>query len=287
MRGPKAIILLGILSITSACENIYEEPTDNVDEAADLALNIHAPISLFEMVQHVSDVLLSRGLFQQNATNLGQEIGAQILLKDSLFSDDDSAIFEIDFDPKFSGNFDLKQRMGQIQVVVFVDYTEVGSVQLIRINDQNPYTLELKNGSVQTIRGNFKMEKTLDQGQRFSMDYLFLTHSENPNVTFNGPGFLEFKSISGQTVPGLKGDLLEIQGDGKYSPEGQLLDWEIILPLQMRYEFGCSEYVHRGMIRLLTGLDRYTIDYDPFGTGACNRIIKITKGGNQFEVVLP
>ncbi len=287
LRVLRGLLLFGIIFISNACENIYEEPTDNVDVASDLALNIHAPIGLFEMVQHVSDELLSRGLFQQNATGLAQEIGAQIRLIDSVFSDDDSVIYEINFGSNIPSSFDLKQRIGQIQVVVYVDYTEVGSVQKVSIDEQKPYQVILNNGFTQTIRGSFQMVKTSDQGQRFLLDSLSLMNSENPEIQYNGSGYLEFKSISGQSTPGLKGDMLEIQGEGKFFAQQQILNWEIILPLRMRYEFGCSEYAHKGMIRLLTVLDRYTIDYDPFGTGACNRIIKITKGGNQFEVVLP
>lgn len=287
LRILKGVLLFGILLISNACENIYEEPTDNIDEAADLALNIHAPIGLFEMVHHVSDEMLSRGLFQQNTISLGQEIGAEIRLLDSVFSDDDSIIYEINFDTEIPSSFDLKERTGQIQVVVYVDYTEAGSVQQVRIDNQKPYQVKLNNGYTQTVRGSFKMVKTLDQGQRFLLDSISLLNSENPEIEFNALGYLEFKSISGQSTPGLKGDMVEIQGEGKYVTQQQILDWEIILPLRMRYEFGCSEYVHKGMIRLLTGVDRYTIDYDPFGTGACNRIVKITKGGNQFEVILP
>lgn len=287
LRVLRGLLLFGIIFISNACENIYEEPTDNVDVASDLALNIHAPIGLFEMVQHVSDELLSRGLFQQNATGLAQEIGAQIRLIDSVFSDDDSVIYEINFGSNIPSSFDLKQRIGQIQVVVYVDYTEVGSVQKVRIDEQKPYQVILNNGFTQTIRGSFQMVKTLDQGQRFLLDSLSLMNSENLEIQYSGSGYLEFKSISGQSTPGLKGDILEIQGEGKFFAQQQILNWEIILPLRMRYEFGCSEYAHKGMIRLLTVLDRYTIDYDPFGTGACNRVVKITKGGNQFEVVLP
>ena len=287
LRVLRGLLLFGIIFISNACENIYEEPTDNVDVASDLALNIHAPIGLFEMVQHVSDELLSRGLFQQNATGLAQEIGAQIRLIDSVFSDDDSVIYEINFGSNIPSSFDLKQRIGQIQVVVYVDYTEVGSVQKVSIDEQKPYQVILNNGFTQTIRGSFQMVKTSDQGQRFLLDSLSLMNSENPEIQFNGSGHLEFKSISGQSTPGLKGDMLEIQGEGKFFAQQQILNWEIILPLRIRYEFGCSEYAHKGMIRLLTVLDRYTIDYDPFGTGACNRVVKITKGGNQFEVVLP
>jgi hypothetical protein len=271
----------------SACEKIYDEPKDNVDIAADFALDLHTPISLFEMVNHVSFELLNQGLFQLNADVIGQKMGARILLLDSNFSDDDSIIFEIQFDPNIPNSFDLKKRQGTLNVVVYFNYTEVGGRIQTKISSQNPYILQINQNTQSKLTGTFSMYRLDQDAQRFIMDSLQLFTSERPNIPIVGNGYLDFNSILGQQKPGLSGDLVEIQGEGRWSRENDVSDWNIILPLRMRYEYGCSQYVHKGMIRLLTSIDRYTIDFDPFETGACNKIIKITKGGNQFEVVLP
>ena len=282
--------LIGILATVfsiSACEKIYDEPKDNVDIAADFALDLHTPISLFEMVNHVSFELLNQGLFQLNADLIGQKMGARILLLDSIFSDDDSIIFEIQFDPNIPNSFDLKKRQGTLNVVVYFNYTEVGGRIQTKISSQNPYILQINQNTQSKLTGTFSMYRLDQDAQRFIMDSLQLFTSERPNIPIVGNGYLDFNSILGQQTPGLSGDLVEIQGEGRWSRENDVSDWNIILPLRMRYEYGCSQYVHKGMIRLLTSIDRYTIDFDPFETGACNKIIKITKGGNQFEVVLP
>ena len=284
------LTLLGILGMVysiSACEKIYDEPKDNVDIAANFAVDLHTPISLFEMVNHVSFELLNQGLFQLNAESLGKRIGAKIQLVDSIFSDDDSIIFEIQFDPNIANSFDLKKRQGTLTVVVYFNYTEVGGRVHTSINPQNPYILKINERSQSKLTGTFYMERLDQDAQRFNMDSLQLFTSESPDIPIVGNGYLDFTSITGQQIPGLSGDMVEIQGEGIWSRGKDISDWNIILPLRMRYEYGCSQYVHKGMIRFLTQLDRYIIDFDPFETGACNKIIKITKGGNQFEVVLP
>ena len=48
------LVIIAMVFSFGACENIYDEPKDNVDIAADFALDLHTPISLFEMVNHVS-----------------------------------------------------------------------------------------------------------------------------------------------------------------------------------------------------------------------------------------
>jgi hypothetical protein len=129
------------------------------------------------------------------------------------------------------------------------------------------------------------MERRMDDVYRFELDFLQLFSQDGDGWNLNGN--LDFKSISSLTTPGWLDDLFEIQGSGLFYTSDEQHEWEIVLPLRMRYEFGCSEYVHKGMVRLLSNLNRYTIDFDPFETGACNKVVKITKGGNQFEVVLP
>lgn len=289
-RSRAFLPLLGILATVfsiSACEKIYDEPKDNVDIAANFALDLHTPTSLFEMVNHVSFELLDQGLFQSNADAIGQKLGAKIALRDSIFSDDDSIIYEIQFDPRIPNSFDLKKRQGTILVIVHFNYTEVGGRIQTRISPQNPYILKINESTQSKLTGTFYMERLDQEVQRFSLDSLQLFTSESPDIPILGVGYLDFKSISGQQTPGLSGDMVEIQGEGIWSRDQDISNWNIILPLRMRYEYGCSQYVHRGMIRLLTQIDRYIIDFDPFETGACNKIIKITKGGNQFEVVLP
>ena len=281
------LVIIAMVFSFGACENIYDEPKDNVDIAADFALDLHTPISLFEMVNHVSFELLDQGLFQSNADALGQKLGATISLRDSIFSDDDSIILEIQFDSRIPNSFDLKKRQGTLIVVVHFNYTEVGGRIQTSISAQNPYILKSNETIESKLTGTFYMERLDQDVQRFNLDSLQLFTSQSQDIPIVGNGYLDFTSITGQQIPGLSGDMVEIQGEGNWNRGKNISDWNIILPLRMRYEYGCSQYVHRGMIRLITTSDRYTIDFDPFETGACNKIIKITKGGNQFEVVLP
>jgi len=269
----------------SSCENIYDEPTDNVDEATEFAVNLHAPIGLFETIGHVATVFFENGFYQSNADTLGDHIGAKIQLIDSVFVDDDSAIFMVSFEKDRTNRFDRRFRQGYIKVVVFYDYTEIGSKINVNIDSQNPFILELQNGSIFQLDGPFTMERMLDEMYRFDLTELKLSSPDGDVWDLNGN--IDFKLISGNSAVGWLDDLVELQGKGLFVNSEETHEWEIVLPLRMRYEFGCSEYVHKGMIRLLSSPNRYTIDFDPFETGACNKIIKITKGGNQFEVVLP
>jgi len=281
----KILVSSVIVFGSSSCEKIYDEPTDNVDEATEFAVNLHTPIALFETVGHVATVFYEKGFFQLQADSLGYQLGAKIQLMDSVFADDDSAVFLISFDKNSPNRFDRRLRQGNLRVVVPYDYTEIGSKIKIQIDPQNTFKLVLQDSSEFQLDGKFSMERRMEDVYRFELDFLQLFSQDGDEWNLNGN--LDFKSISSLTTPGWLDDLFEIQGSGLFYTSDEQHEWEIVLPLRMRYEFGCSEYVHKGMVRLLSNLNRYTIDFDPFETGACNKIIKITKGGNQFEVVLP
>jgi len=282
------LLIFGLLCLGASCERIYEEPTDNVDDAVDFAVALHSPISLIEIIEHSSSKLLSAGLFQVNADSLGKEIGAKVQLLDSSFSDDDSIVFEIIFGGNQSNAFDRKKRFGRIEVVFYVDYTEAGSVHVVRIDDKQPYTLVLNNGDSHTLTGDLSMERLLTEGYNYRLINLNLETKDVKGLkNYQCNSVITTNIISGSPTPGILGDLLSYTGRGIWSLDKVIWDWEILLPLQMRYEYGCSDYVHKGITRLIKTSDRYTIDFDPFQTGACNRVVKIIKGGNEFEATLP
>jgi hypothetical protein len=281
-------LIFGLLCLGASCERIYEEPTDNVDDAVDFAVALHTPISLIEIIEHSSSKLLSAGLFQVNADSLGLEIGAQVQLLDSSFTDDDSIVFEIVFGGNQTNAFDRKKRSGRIEVIFYVDYTEAGSTHLVRIDDKQPYTLTLNNGDLHTLTGNLSMERLITDGYEYNLTNLNLETKDKEGLKdYKCNSIITANHILGVQIPGILGDLVSFTGKGNWSLDKVIWDWEILLPLQMRYEFGCTDYVHKGITRLIKTSDRYTIDFDPFQTGACNRIVKIIKGGNEFEVTLP
>lgn len=281
-------LIFGLLCLGASCERIYDEPTDNVDDAVDFAVALHSPISLIEIIEHSSSKLLTAGLFQINADSLGKELGAQVRLLDSSFSDDDSIMFEIIFGGNQTNAFDRKKRIGRVLVIFYVDYTEAGSVHLVRIDEKQPYTLILNNGDTHTLTGNLNMERLIADGYEYNLTNLNLETKETDGLkTYKCNSIITTNHITGAQTPGILGDLVSFTGKGNWSLEKVIWDWEILLPLQMRYEYGCSDYVHKGITRLIKTSDRYTIDFDPFQTGACNRVVKVIKGGNEFEVTLP
>ncbi len=281
-------LIFGLLCLGASCERIYDEPTDNVDVAVDFAVALHTPISLIEIIEHSSSKLLSAGLFQLNADSLGKEIGAQVKLLDSSFIDDDSIVFEIIFGGNQTNTFDRKKRIGRIEVIFHVDYTEAGSSHLVRIDDKQPYILKLNNGDLHTLTGNLTMERLLTDGYEYNLTNLNLeTKNTKGSKNYNCNSIITTNHILGAQTPGILGDLVSFTGKGNWSLEKVIWDWEILLPLQIRYEFGCTDYAHKGITRLIKTSDRYNIDFDPFQTGACSRVVKIIKGGNEFEVTLP
>lgn len=281
-------LIFGLLCLGASCERIYEEPSDNVDDAVDFAVAIHSPISLIEIIEHSSSKLFAAGLFQINADSIGREIGAHVQLLDSSFSDDDSIIIEIVFGGNQPNTFDRKNRTGRIEVIFYVDYSEPGSVHRVLIDGTQPYTLMLNNGDLHTLTGKLSMKRLITDGYEYGLSNLSVETNEADGLKkYQANGSLTTNHLSGTQTPGISGDLVSFSGKGAWSLNKVIWDWDILLPLQMRYEYGCSDYVHKGTIRLIKTVDRYNIDFDPFQTGACNRVVKIIKGGNEFEVTLP
>ncbi len=291
-RGAFLIRLLNLVIISvflgTSCEKIYEEPSDNVNEAVDFSLAIHAPISVIEVIEHVNSNLLYKGLFQIQADSISAQLGAKVNLLDSVFSDDDSIIYEIAFGGNSPNMFDRKVREGAIQVVVFFNYTEIGSLHKVRISKTNPYKLELPDGRNYVLEGDFTIERLINDRYDINLDKLKIEETTNTGrKIFNCLGNLTYRNILDHQTPGLIGDVLEFDGKGIWQEGNEKYNWNITLPLQVRYDYGCSDYANKGIIVLLNDYNRYNIDFDPFETGACNRIVKITKGGSEFEINLP
>ncbi len=272
----------------TSCENIYEEPSDNVNEAVDFSLALHTPISLVEIIEHINSELLNKGLFKVQADSLSLQLGATVSVLDSIFVDDDSIIYEINFPGNLPSMLDRKVRKGTIQVAINFNYTEVGGLYNVKILDANPYQLNLPDGSIFTMKGNFEIERLLNDRYKVNLDKLKIEAETTTGLKlFECQGNLNYHNITGQQIPGLVGDVLEFEGAGNWKNEKSTYNWNVTLPLQLRYDYGCSDYANKGIVVLIKDFNRYNIDFDPFGTGACNRIVNITKGGSAFEITLP
>lgn len=284
-------MLFGILWFVS-CERIYEEPKENIDEAIEFASGIHAPFALFEAVEHISESLMSAGLYYQNLKPIEDELGVRIDLVDSSFANDDSAFFFIHFSGEAQNSFDRRIKLGTLKVIVYYDFYEPNSQFKVFTVDQEPFEMKLSNGDVFELLGAIEIERVNPSNKIIHWNHIELIHrkpSQSKEVGhWNIVGTTEVETKSGIQTPGLNGDVIRYSGSAQWEPLiSTACFWEVSLPLEMRFNRGCSDYLNKGMITLQRGVNRYSINFDPFGTAACNRIVEIIKAGKPFEVNLP
>jgi hypothetical protein len=276
-----------------SCERIYEEPKENIDEAIAFSSAFRAPLSLFETVDHISAVLMEKGLYSENLEPIEVQMGVEINLIDSTFADDDSVSYELVFLGETQHSFDRRKRRGKINVVIFKDYFEPGSQYHVSVDDSQPFELELSNGGIIQIHGKIWISRENQTQKSFLMDDLQLkSHNSKELAVFkqnwNLNGTIQIDTKNAGANQGLDGDEIKYSGSGTWNNLEQMsFNWEIALPLEMRFEYGCSDFFNKGLIKLQRASNRYFINFDPFGTAACNAIINITKAGKEFEVRLP
>lgn len=285
-------IALSIAVLTGfACERIYEEPTDNVDDAIAFAADIHAPVYLYRDIEHVYLNLINNGFNQENCTKIANELGANITLIDSLMAGEDSVRVSIEFNPSKPRFFDNVKRSGKVYLTIYSDYTEFGSVQKVEMDSTKPYQWTQAEGIGYSCYGKVELQREQDVIGGMKLSDFYITKFDNQNKEQNWllNADLNFKLLIGTLDGGLKETLFEASGFGTMAllKSTKEYRWNISLPMRFNQEFGCAQYATQGIVLLDHNQIRYSINFDPFDTKACNKIIEVSKGGTVFEARLP
>ncbi len=277
------IALLGLQS----CENIYEVPEEDIEDAVDFTQSMGLLLSALEPIEHINSTYSFADFNRKNFDSLEGILGCKLILIDSSTQDGNGMEYDIIYSGATS-KMDRKSRSGKIHVEINYSHREIGSVTKITIDDQKPIKISNSYQFIGALSGEFEFQRNVGD----KVDLLIKKMEFNIDDEFQGledhlDGALKYSWISGEASQGLLYDQLKFTGQGTVELDENKFNFNVNLPLEKSYELGCSDFILKGIIELKREKDQYKIDFDPFNNNACNDIIKVYKNGKEFELRVP
>lgn len=277
------IALLGLQS----CENIYEVPEEDIEDAVDFTQSMGLLLSALEPIEHINSTYSFADFNRKNFDSLEGILGCKLILIDSSTQDGNGMEYEIIYSGATS-KMDRKSRSGKIHVEINYSHREIGSITKISIDDQEPIRISNTYQFIGALCGEFEFQRNVgDKVDLLIKKMEFNIEDEYEELEDRLEGALKYSWISGEASQGLLYDQLKFSGQGTVELDDNEFNFNVNLPLEKSYELGCSDFILKGIIELKREKDQYKIDFDPFNNNACNDIIKVYKNGKEFEVRVP
>jgi len=278
----KPIYGLVIFSLLIAgCEKIYEEPKDSLIEGIEAIDQLNSSISILPVIEHINSRFSQEGMDILVKQKLETELNAEILWIDSVFGNNEEVALNIEL----MGNNRIfpNDYTGEMEITVKRNYLELGSEVSVQISNTNPLTIDDDKDESYALRGSIEIQRTLTNTIEVDLQGLSIVSESD---SYQWEGLLTYEWVSGENIPGVINDIINVSGDGTLKDENKIeFSWDITTPLTWNIEPYCTRYFTSGVL-LVKDDERYNINFDPFENGACNDIVKITKAGKSYEINL-
>lgn len=287
----KSILLVVMLFFVfwglQSCENIYEIPQEDIEDAADFSQSMGLLLATLEPIEHINSTYSFSDFNRKNFDSLEKILGCKLILIDSSTQDGNGMEYELVYSGE-SSKMDRKIRSGKILVQINYSHREIGSVTKITIDDAEPMKISNAYQFIGAVSGEFEFQRNVgDKVDLVIKKMEFNIDDLAEELEDRLEGTLTYSWISGEASQGLIYDQLKFTGQGSVELDDVEYNFNISLPLEKSYELGCSDYILKGIIELKHEKDQFKIDFDPFNNNACNDIITIYKNGKEFEVRIP
>ncbi len=287
----KSILLVVMLFFVfwglQSCENIYEIPQEDIEDAADFSQSMGLLLATLEPIEHINSTYSFSDFNRKNFDSLEKILGCKLILIDSSTQDGNGMEYELVYSGE-SSKMDRKIRTGKILVQINYSHREIGSVTKITIDDAEPMKISNAYQFIGAVSGEFEFQRNVgDKVDLVIKKMEFNIDDLAEELEDRLEGTLTYSWISGEASQGLIYDQLKFTGQGSVELDDVEYNFNISLPLEKSYELGCSDYILKGIIELKHEKDQFKIDFDPFNNNACNDIITIYKNGKEFEVRIP
>ncbi len=287
----KSILLVVMLFFVfwglQSCENIYEIPQEDIEDAADFSQSMGLLLATLEPIEHINSTYSFSDFNRKNFDSLEKILGCKLILIDSSTQDGNGMEYELVYSGE-SSKMDRKIRTGKILVQINYSHREIGSVTKITIDDAEPMKISNAYQFIGAVSGEFEFQRNVgDKVDLVIKKMEFNIDDLAEELEDRLEGTLTYSWISGEASQGLIYDQLKFTGQGSVELDDVEYNFNINLPLEKSYELGCSDYILKGIIELKHEKDQFKIDFDPFNNNACNDIITIYKNGKEFEVRIP
>lgn len=282
-------VAAGILTL-SACEKALSDVTETTVSGEDAVVAESAIASAFDVVD---DIASTDGRMQKNGTTLLPD-GVKVVFVDSLFTDNDGVEFYVDFGAYDASKTingvlcaDGKFRAGKFTVTANKPYTELGCIIEAKFEDGADAYYIGDGKTMIKVLANLKATRT---GQETATLDITGCKVFTPEGTVEFQSNKQIKRIKGNDQPGSLGDEYEVTGGGSgKNRNGEDFTVNITKTLLQRIEDGCARTFIVGIIELTNTSSNKTmsVDFDPKGDGACDRLIRITlPGGIKKDITI-
>lgn len=267
--------------LMAGCEKIYEEPKDSVKEGIEAIDQLNSSVSILPVIEHINSRFSQEGMDILVKQKLEKELNAEIIWIDSVFGNNEEVALKIEL----MGNNRIfpNDYIGEMEITVKRNYLELGSEVSVQISNTNPLIIDYEKNESYSLRGSIEIQRTLINTIEVDLQGLSIVSDSD---VYKWEGLLTYNWVSGENIPGVINDIIDLSGDGTLKEENEIeFSWDITTPLTWNIEPYCTRYFTSGIL-LIKDDERYNINFDPFENGACNDIVKITKAGRSYEINL-
>lgn len=267
--------------LMAGCEKIYEEPKDSVKEGIEAIDQLNSSVSILPVIEHINSRFSQEGMDILVKQKLEKELNAKIIWIDSVFGNNEEVALKIEL----MGNNRIfpNDYIGEMEITVKRNYLELGSEVSVQISNTNPLIIDYEKNESYSLRGSIEIQRTLINTIEVDLQGLSIVSDSD---VYKWEGLLTYNWVSGENIPGVINDIIDLSGDGTLKEENEIeFSWDITTPLTWNIEPYCTRYFTSGIL-LIKDDERYNINFDPFENGACNDIVKITKAGRSYEINL-
>ena len=267
--------------LMAGCEKIYEEPKDSVKEGIEAIDQLNSSVSILPVIEHINSRFSQEGMDILVKQKLEKELNAKIIWIDSVFGNNEEVALKIEL----MGNNRIfpNDYIGEMEITVKRNYLELGSEVSVQISNTNPLIIDYEKNESYSLRGSIEIQRTLINTIEVDLQGLSIVSDSD---VYKWEGLLTYNWVSGENIPGVLNDIIDLSGDGTLKEENEIeFSWDITTPLTWNIEPYCTRYFTSGIL-LIKDDERYNINFDPFENGACNDIVKITKAGRSYEINL-
>ena len=268
-----------------ACAKKTSEDKQNITAAEDYAIMETEFSGAFEVSD---DVNQTDGKIKKGGSTILPN-GAILEFQDSSFTDGDGIEYSVDFGalgtsaPLGIVCQDGRYRAGKLHVKVSERYGVVGTkVEVTAADVDNYYSGDGTN--MLRISGKLAIErKTIN-----SLD-IVVTDGKAKDVsgTREFHGQKTITKTAGNGTLGIMDDEYTVRGSGGGKTKAaNVFTWAIDVnnPLVKKMEIGCAKTFIKGVIEVkdASATSALKIDFDPYGTAACDRVARATIGKKEF-----
>lgn len=267
--------------LMAGCEKIYEEPKDSVKEGIEAIDQLNSSVSILPVIEHINSRFSQEGMDILVKQKLEKELNAEIIWIDSVFGNNEEVALKIEL----MGNNRIfpNDYTGEMEITVKRNYLELGSEVSVQISNTNPLIIDYEKNESYSLSGSIEIQRTLINTIEVDLHGLSIVSDSD---VYKWEGLLTYNWVSGENIPGVINDIIDLSGDGTLKEENEIeFSWDITTPLTWNIEPYCTRYFTSGIL-LIKDDERYNINFDPFENGACNDIVKITKAGRSYEINL-